>query len=240
MMDVDGATLSSGEQRWSLCVRGCVSFRIRNHPSDEWVYLQGRNEAAAGAVYVLAVSLFFILIHSIGSLLMDTTSQSTSALATNGAVFWWQRSRFNASPFHQRALAWAPTVVHVDPITGARVFLLRWCEWTPLAGLMTFLAEAVDLPRRKSGIRVRIYSALLQSISCLFGIIFRFVTAPSWGICMTLSMVTYLGIFPRVWIKRQQFLQTPRGTSLWKWNTTIVSLAVAHENAQRHRQLSLR
>jgi hypothetical protein len=93
--------------------------------------------------------------------------------------------------------------------THRSLSLYSWCEWTPLAGLMTFLAEAVDLPAGKW--RERIYSALLQSISCLFGIIFRFVTAPS-GICMTLSMVTHLGFSPRL-IKRQQFLQTPRGIS---------------------------
>jgi hypothetical protein len=62
------------------CVCVDVSVRIRNHPSDEWVYLQGREREAAGAVYVLAVSLFFILIHSIGSLLMDTTRPSQSNL----------------------------------------------------------------------------------------------------------------------------------------------------------------
>jgi hypothetical protein len=56
MMDVDGATLSSGEQRWSLCVRGCVSSPIRHHPSDEWVYLQDK-EREAGAVYVLPCAL---------------------------------------------------------------------------------------------------------------------------------------------------------------------------------------
>jgi hypothetical protein len=43
------------------CVCVDVSVRIRNHPSDEWVYLQGREREAAGAVYVLAVSLFLHL-----------------------------------------------------------------------------------------------------------------------------------------------------------------------------------
>lgn len=35
-------------------------------------------------------------------------------------------------------LAFFPTLVIEDPIAGSRVFLLRWCEWVPLAGVMTF------------------------------------------------------------------------------------------------------
>ena len=38
-----------------------------------------------------------------------------------------------------------PTPVMVDPVLGGRVYLLRWCEWTPLAFLMTFLTEATDV-----------------------------------------------------------------------------------------------
>jgi hypothetical protein len=178
MMDVDGATLS-GEQRWSLCAWMCLVARIRNHPSDEWVYLQGRNEKQQLCGVCTAVSLFFILIHSIGSLLMDVRGpvKATSALATNGAVFCGS----GRGSMHRHTNAFWHGRQRLFTSTQSRepVFLLRWCEWTPLA-LMTFLAEAVDLPCRKSGIRVRIYSALLQSISCLFGIIFRFVTAPSW------------------------------------------------------------
>ena len=43
-------------------------------------------------------------------------------------------------------LLWRPTPVAVDPVTGQRVHLLRWAEWTPLAGAMMFLVEGVDNP----------------------------------------------------------------------------------------------
>lgn len=36
--------------------------------------------------------------------------------------------------------------VMIDPVFGTRVHLLRWCEWTPLAFLMTFLTEGVGVP----------------------------------------------------------------------------------------------
>jgi|AntRauTorckE5430_2_1112549.scaffolds.fasta_scaffold01341_3 hypothetical protein len=38
-------------------------------------------------------------------------------------------------------LASVPVPVYVHPFSGTRVFLLRWCEWTPLAFVMTFLAD---------------------------------------------------------------------------------------------------
>jgi hypothetical protein len=162
-----------------VCVDVSRCLRIRNHPSDEWVYLHG-NEKAAGAVYVLSCALFHLdTSNRIAAGFIRGPVKATSALATNGAVFWWQRSRFNASPFHQR-VSWHGANGRSSTQLQEPVFLLRWCEWTPLAGLMTFLAEAVDLPRRKSGIRVRIYSAL--SIHQLFGIIFPFCHSPSCGV----------------------------------------------------------
>lgn len=38
----------------------------------------------------------------------------------------------------------APVIV--DPFTGARVHMYRWCEWTCLAFCMTFLVEGCDVP----------------------------------------------------------------------------------------------
>lgn len=35
-----------------------------------------------------------------------------------------------------------PTPGFLDPVSGTKVYLLRWCEWTPLAFLMTFLTES--------------------------------------------------------------------------------------------------
>jgi hypothetical protein len=60
MMDVDGATLSSGEQRYT-CVDVSRRLRIRHHPSDEWVYLQDKERSSSRCVYV-PVALF-VLIH---------------------------------------------------------------------------------------------------------------------------------------------------------------------------------
>jgi hypothetical protein len=37
----------------------------------------------------------------------------------------------------------------VDSVTGARVHLLRWAEWSPAAFLMTFLVEGADVPDKR-------------------------------------------------------------------------------------------
>ncbi|KAL7573496.1 hypothetical protein ACA910_019813 [Epithemia clementina (nom. ined.)] len=46
-------------------------------------------------------------------------------------------------------LALCPTIVLMDPILHSKVFVLRWCEWIPLSGLLTFLADAVDLSKEE-------------------------------------------------------------------------------------------
>ncbi|KAG7345395.1 hypothetical protein IV203_032926 [Nitzschia inconspicua] len=38
-----------------------------------------------------------------------------------------------------------PTPVVVEPATGIRTHLVRWCEWTVVGFLMTFLTESVDM-----------------------------------------------------------------------------------------------
>ena len=43
------------------------------------------------------------------------------------------------------AFSASPPVI-VDPFTGARVHMYRWCEWTCLAFCMTFLVEGCDVP----------------------------------------------------------------------------------------------
>mmetsp|Transcript_3353 Transcript_3353/g.6269 ORF Transcript_3353/g.6269 Transcript_3353/m.6269 type:complete len:1165 (-) Transcript_3353:172-3666(-) len=40
------------------------------------------------------------------------------------------------------AMAFFPTPVFIDPITGTNAYLLRYCEWTPLSFTMAFLTES--------------------------------------------------------------------------------------------------
>ena len=111
-------------------------------------------------------------------------------------------------------LAFCPTVVKVDPVTHARVFLIRWCEWIPLAGLMTFFAEAVEIPNTKNGVKIAVLASLCQSVSCLCGPIFPYCNGlVTWSIAMFVAFITYAAIFPRLYHKRNLFLNTKKGRS---------------------------
>jgi hypothetical protein len=60
-----------------------------------------------------------------------------------------------------------PTPVFIDPVCGTRVYLFRWCEWTPLAFVMTFLAEACRIDEKSSGIKVNsLLSAIQKNDEC--------------------------------------------------------------------------
>jgi hypothetical protein len=107
--------------------------------------------------------------------------------------------------FHQRALGMGAGRSR-RPNYRTRVFYTSWCEWTPLAGLMTFLAEAVDLPRQKvvSGCgSIRRYSNHQLFVRNHLSILSQLHRV---GICMTLSGPIWG--FPRVWIKRQVLAAT--------------------------------
>jgi len=46
-------------------------------------------------------------------------------------------------------IAFGTPPIIIDPVTGARVSLLRWAEWAPLAFTMTFLVEGSDVPDQR-------------------------------------------------------------------------------------------
>jgi len=58
------------------------------------------------------------------------------------------------------------TPVYKDPVFGSNVYLLRWCEWTPLAFLMTFLTEACRTEDETEGSMDK--QTLLGSVLSLF------------------------------------------------------------------------
>ena len=112
-------------------------------------------------------------------------------------------------------LAWGPTMVVFDKVTQSRVYLFRWCEWVPMALLMTLLAESTDLPKKPMPFAGATVFAVSQSLSTLCGLIFPFcINFYTWSIVMILSFVCFLPIFPRVMVRRETFLKTPRGRTV--------------------------
>ena len=129
----------------------------------EWEYLQGgEKQAATLAFVVFLITILVQVMHiSVGNEASDFSGILVAAMVvmmvamvTNGIM------------------AFGPTVVTFDKITNARVFLTRWCEWIPLAGLMTYLSEAVDVPKRKGGFNTAIFTSLMQSLSCFCAFFF--------------------------------------------------------------------
>ena len=117
--------------------------------------------------------------------------------------------------------------IMVDRITGANVYLLRFCSWTPLAFLMTFFTEVSILtavPEKQfqtkasyiwRALRVPILHSTAQSISAFQGLIFPFCkNMTSWIIAMVVSCVCYLTIFARLSYRTKMLRATPRGPSV--------------------------
>lgn len=108
-------------------------------------------------------------------------------------------------------LAFAPTIIKLDPVTNSRVFLIRWCEFVPLAGLMTFISEGVDIPNAPGGLRQAVLASLIQSFSCLCALIFPYCpSVVSWLFWLSLSTLAYCAIFPRMLSKRHRYLSAQR------------------------------
>lgn len=112
-------------------------------------------------------------------------------------------------------LGWGPRMVVTDPMTGSRVFLMRWCEWIPLSGFMTLLAESADIPVHKHAWRKPMIFSLSQSLSTLCGMVLPYCqSSTQWCLVMFISCLTFIPVFPRVWYRRHLLLRTARGNTV--------------------------
>jgi len=85
-------------------------------------------------------------------------------------------------------LAFVPTPVVIDPVTGMRSHLVRWVEFAPLTYLMVFLMTNVDASvRGRSEKELQRYSILIGS-SSVSALIFPF--CPNEGVWIAVLMVS--------------------------------------------------
>jgi hypothetical protein len=181
-----------------------IVYRIT--PEEEWQYLPDSERIVAlvafgisGMSSLMVITSFFFWRNEFGKI---------SGIVYAGLVVMLISMVTNG------ILAFAPTVVKVDGIIHTRVFLVRWCEWIPAAGLMTFLCDAVDVPRSKEAMRKAALYSLCQSISCIFGLVFPFCPGIfSWCIAMWFSFAFFVPIFPRLIFKYRVFLASPAGNT---------------------------
>ena len=112
------------------------------------------------------------------------------------------------------AMVFAVTPVFIDPVTGGRVHMLRWCEWTPLAFTMTFLTEGADVPEPEWGLTIAYINALCMGLSTICGWLFPLCPGwRSWTILMVISCLLYLFLFPRLYFKVKGFKNVKRGNN---------------------------
>ncbi len=113
-----------------------------------------------------------------------------------------------------------PVPVLIDPILKSRVHLIRWCEWTPLAGLMTLMTECIDAPeydgeKLTQPWKKKITVSALESISTFCGFIFPFCdNLIVWSVTMFISCAFYSTIIFRYFEKRRLFRTAKRGKSV--------------------------
>lgn len=112
-----------------------------------------------------------------------------------------------------------PVPVMIDPVFHSRVHLLRWCEWTPLAGFMTLLMQCIDAPTKEDGkwstkFKEKTLTASLESISTFCGMLFPFCPNQTcWIACMIISFITYSSIFFSYVKRAKEFRGIVRGES---------------------------
>ena len=97
-------------------------------------------------------------------------------------------------------MAFWPTPVLHDEISGLRFHLVRWAEWIPLAFLMAFLTINVDAPFRHVTPKVDFVFPTMMALSTAAGMLFPLcpdeytwwaVMCTSWSLFSMIYVVTY-------------------------------------------------
>lgn len=120
----------------------CLSFFIGRQTNSLEVLEGGEKQAPMAGGLVMAISLSSAVLPCLiskrrqclsGVIVCAVTAQSI-ALVTN------------------LLLAFAPTPVLIDQVTGMKTYLIRYCEWAPLAFLMAFLTDScrIDNPANQA------------------------------------------------------------------------------------------
>eukprot|EP00523_Entomoneis_sp_CCMP467_P006984 CAMPEP_0168734236 /NCGR_PEP_ID=MMETSP0724-20121128/8706_1 /TAXON_ID=265536 /ORGANISM="Amphiprora sp., Strain CCMP467" /LENGTH=772 /DNA_ID=CAMNT_0008781327 /DNA_START=78 /DNA_END=2394 /DNA_ORIENTATION=- len=113
-----------------------------------------------------------------------------------------------------------PTPILIDPIVGMRVHLVRWVEWTPLAFLMSFLTESIDLPlehpednthRGRSPTAVGWFTGIMMALSTACGIILPCCpNLQTWLVVLATSCMLFSWLFIRLAQKAWRVRQLSR------------------------------
>jgi hypothetical protein len=96
--------------------------------------------------------------------------------------------------------ALAPVPMLLDPMTGCLVHMLRWCEWTVLAFVMTFIVYVADKNKAWTAVAL----AASQSASTFCGYLLPLCAGPtSWIVVMAFSFAFFAVLAPK-WLQRRR------------------------------------
>lgn len=95
-----------------------------------------------------------------------------------------------------------PTPFYTDAITQRPNSITRWCEWSVLAFMMTFIVEAID----STNLRTPLTTALTQSVSTFCGLLLPFCEdGATWACLCVVSFVLFFYIFVRLYQKEKSY-----------------------------------
>jgi hypothetical protein len=225
-------------------------------PKDSFQYLEGTEKFVA--VLAFTVMLLANLSRMVPLLYRDhVVLKQRHSFWKNGVFIGAFTSQFISMSTHAYMAFYKVPVVY-DPVTGARVHLIRWAEWVsfrssavclvlteannalsrfeqaPLAGLLTFLAEEIDCPSPDQ-YRMTRYHAIAMVCSVLCGLVFPFCpNLQTWLAILAVACILFSSIFVRVFQKRRALAQRVKGVSLQSvgdYNRARLSLRAMDECA---------
>jgi hypothetical protein len=98
-------------------------------------------------------------------------------------------------------MAFMPTPVVYDEVSGLHFHLVRWAEWIPLAFLMSFLTANIDAPFRENKKGNYIFPTMM-ALSTSAGLIFPFCTNPIlWWFVMLCSWMLFLALYVMTFVR---------------------------------------
>uniref|UniRef100_A0A7S1FW96 Uncharacterized protein n=1 Tax=Corethron hystrix TaxID=216773 RepID=A0A7S1FW96_9STRA len=101
--------------------------------------------------------------------------------------------------------AFCKVPVLIDPITKCEVFLIRWCEWIPLAFLMAFLVDIISAENLNQSLS----TGLSQGLSASAGILLPLSpNAIIWTVIMLVSILLYSKLFLRAFQKHRDYRES--------------------------------
>jgi signal transduction histidine kinase len=183
----------------------CLVFYFA--PPDSYEYCEGAELNANVLVFVL------LLVTNGSKLLPMYFNESTKFMKTGAMIGSCTVQGIALTSVGM--MIFFPTPVMMDVVTNRRVHMVRWAEWVPLAFLMTFLTEGIDLPNHQQAVNVAWAHAWAIALSTSAGIIFPFCAELwEWLVVFVFACILFSSLYIRLYHRTVRFTRTPKGNNV--------------------------